>query len=29
MLRDRGFNKVKLDLEEVNDIIRNLFGDKK
>jgi hypothetical protein len=27
MFRDRGFNKVKLDLEEVNDIIRNLFGD--
>ena len=27
MFRDRGFNKLKLDLEEVNDIIRNLFGD--
>ena len=27
MFRDRGFNKLKLDLEEVNDIIRKLFGD--
>ena len=27
MFRDRGFNKLKLDLEEVNDIIRNLFND--
>ena len=27
MFRDRGFNKLKLDLEEVNNIIRNLFGD--
>ena len=27
MFRDRGINKNKLDLEEVNDIIRNLFND--
>jgi hypothetical protein len=27
MFRDKGINKTKLDLDEVNDIIRNLFGD--
>jgi len=27
MFHDRGINKIKLDLEEVNDIIRNLFND--
>ena len=27
MFRDKGFNKQKLDLEELNNIIRNLFND--
>jgi hypothetical protein len=27
MFRDKGINKARLDLEEVNNIIRNLFGD--
>ena len=27
MFRDKGINKSKLDLEEVNEIIRNLFND--
>jgi len=27
MFRDKGINKTRLDLEEVNDIIRNLFND--
>ncbi len=27
MFRDKGINKARLDLEEVNDIIRNLFND--
>ena len=27
MFRDKGINKAKLDLEEVNEIIRNLFND--
>ena len=27
MFRDKGINKQRLDLEEVNDIIRNLFND--
>ena len=27
MFRDKGFNKQKLDLEELNNIIKNLFND--
>ena len=27
MFRDKGINKTRLDLDEINDIIRNLFND--